>query len=463
MRGHGGVADAEEGIEHGQFLTTSMKSNASLRELNRKRRRMRSLSRTALDRLVLAALAQAAGTSAQQSNIKTAAKEAVVQAIVNRPSPGASRGTKKVAMNESMEPKESSMPLYYSVQRNVPPLPFNPYPELQLFDFGDNRFVYDDRDVDYVSLRKEREELVMAQTGAAENVNEAAESSNGLLQSLLSDGVRLHLTRTGSSSYSLLVTNLSPGTQYLLTDKLEFVDDLRAQWKPLFLFTAASNSATFTGTFAEDCQFFAVWDWDAYVGPAITLANPPERAVLTGKIKVKGSAGDIFPDRVAELYVDGDLVVAITNGPIAMDLDTQLFSNGVHTLEVVVRTDQLTTNFLEFATVESRTVTFSNFLASIDNGPFFSFGAVTLNFSTTGAADYTLEVLDDAPTVQRTFQGTTAGGAFQIAWDGRNSGGSLLPIESAYTFKMTAVGTGGGAGATAKAGSVVVYPSGGTR
>jgi hypothetical protein len=47
----------------------------------------------------------------------------------------------------------SSIPLYYSAQRNVPPLPFNPFPELQLFDIGDGKFVYDDGDIDYVSLR----------------------------------------------------------------------------------------------------------------------------------------------------------------------------------------------------------------------------------------------------------------------------------------------------------------------
>jgi hypothetical protein len=39
---------------------------------------------------------------------------------------------------------------FYSMQlTNLPPYPFNPYPELQLYQIGQNRFAYDDRSVDY--------------------------------------------------------------------------------------------------------------------------------------------------------------------------------------------------------------------------------------------------------------------------------------------------------------------------
>lgn len=46
---------------------------------------------------------------------------------------------------------------FYSLQKtNEPPLPFNPFPELQLYGFGPDRYAYDDRAVDYVALQQER-------------------------------------------------------------------------------------------------------------------------------------------------------------------------------------------------------------------------------------------------------------------------------------------------------------------
>ena len=390
---------------------------------------------------------------AEQSKIKTAARDAVAAAIANREAPGASRRTQTAAAVETSVSKGPHFPLFYSAQRNVPPLPFNPFPKLEVFDLGDNRFAYDDRDVDYVSLRANQEQTATAQNATAESTynGETSEGGSGSPQSLLSDGVRLKIKMTGSNTYSLLVTNLSPGTEYLLTDKLKFTNDIGRQWRPLFLFTAASNSATFTGTFAENQQFFQVWDWDAYSGPVITLVNPSNGAPLVAKIKVTGGVGDIFPDRVAELYVDGDLISAITNGPLSFDLDTQLFTNGVHNLDVVVRTVLLTTNFLEFANVASATVTFSNFLTSVDNGPFFSGGSTILKFATIGTADYALKIYDGSNVLRRTITGSTGGGVFPVSWDRRDGGGTLLPDEVPYTFEMTATPTGNGYSVSAAA------------
>ena len=286
--------------------------------------------------------------------------------------------------------------------------------------------------------------------------------STGKLQNLRKNKT-IPARKIGGTYYYLHedITNLLPGTEYLLTDKFAFTNDIRKQWRPLFLFTAASNSATFTGTFPENHQFFQVWDWDAYSGPVITLEKPSNGALLGDKIKVTGGVGDIFSDRVAELYVDGDLITAITNGPLSFDLDTQLFTNGVHNLDVVVRTVLLTTNFLEFANVASATVTFSNFLTSIDNGPFFSGGSTILKFATIGTADYTLKIYDGSNVLRRTITGSTGGGVFQVSWDRRDGGGTLLPDEVPYTFEMTATPTGNGfsGGAAAAAASTVKITS----
>jgi hypothetical protein len=44
---------------------------------------------------------------------------------------------------------------YYSAQLFQPPLPYNPFPDLPLYSFGDGKFVYDDTKVDYGQLRAE--------------------------------------------------------------------------------------------------------------------------------------------------------------------------------------------------------------------------------------------------------------------------------------------------------------------
>lgn len=391
-------------------------------------------------------------TLAAEPTVKSVAREAISAAIAHREAPGSSRRKEPTAEEKMRDSKRSHLPSYYSAQKNLPALPFNPFPNLPVHDLGGNRFMYDDSEVDYASRRSEQAEVATAE-GVAEKVAYASETpagQNGLPEASLADGVRLKITKTGSSTFSLLATNLTPGTEYLVTDKLKLTNNLGTQWRPLVLFTAASNSMTFSGSFAEDQDFFQVWNYDLYEGPVIALTAPSAGAVLSGRVKVSGTVSDIFPDRVAELYVDGDMVTAITNGPLEFDFDTQMFTNGIHTLDIVVRTVLLTTNFLEFASVTSVSATFSNFLTSVDNGPFFSGGAALLKFKTTGAAGYTLDVFDGNQTLKRTFTGTTAGGTFQIVWDRRDTGGNLLPAEAPYTFRMTTVeGTGGGGGVAA--------------
>ena len=336
------------------------------------------------------------------------------------------------------------MPLFYSMQRKVPPLPFNPFPELPVFKLETDKFAYDDRELDYAARL-----AVTPEDGEAKITFEIAvnEGQNSPLAAFAADEIGLRISRTGSNTFSLLLTNLTVGVDYLVTDKFQITNDIAANWRPLSLFTANSNSATLTGTFAENKQFFRVWNYDAYQGPVISLTTPYAGATLSGRVKVTGIVSDIFPGRVAELYVDDDLVTAVTNGPLELELDTQQFTNGVHVLNVVVRTVELTTNLFELSSVATVTVNFSNFLASIDNGPFFSGGSTILKYSTTGQADYTLQIFDASNTLRRTFQGTKSAGLLQISWDGRDSGGNLLPTESRYTFKMTAVAAGAAAAA----------------
>src|SRR5688572_30541401 len=52
------------------------------------------------------------------------------------------------------EPPPSPRGAYYSAQMPfLPPLPFNPFPYADIVEVEPERFVYDDMQVDYVSLR----------------------------------------------------------------------------------------------------------------------------------------------------------------------------------------------------------------------------------------------------------------------------------------------------------------------
>ena len=49
--------------------------------------------------------------------------------------------------------QERAFPIFWSAARKVfPPLPFNPFPELPVYDAGNNNLIYDDREVDYPAL-----------------------------------------------------------------------------------------------------------------------------------------------------------------------------------------------------------------------------------------------------------------------------------------------------------------------
>lgn len=382
----------------------------------------------------------------EESKRKAIARTAVSQAIENREEPGASRRAKSAI--DSPRPKGSGKAFYSAQRKDGPALPFNPFPELTVYDVGDGNFIYDDSDVDYVSRREASTPSMTAES--AEMMQ--AESGSGFgPQSLASGAMCLNIVKTGSNTFSLIIANLTLGTEYILTDKLHLVPNIQEQWRPLETFTASATQMTFVGNFVEELSFFRVWDWNAYQGPVVWINTPTAGKTLSGRVQVFAEVEDIFPGRVAELYVDGDLVSAITNGPALFDLDTQQFTNGVHALDVVVRTIPLTTNNLEFASVASTSVTFSNFLSSIDNGPFFSFGAPVLQFSTTGSADYSLEVLNEGGAILKTYQGTTPGGVFQVIWDMTDNGGNSVPREAGYTFRMTATESSGAGGAAAAA------------
>jgi len=78
-------------------------------------------------------------------------------ALLFLPSPAPAQDQKGVEQDNAQEYRLVTDPppfgSYYSLTLLQPPFPFNPFPELPVYELGKGMFVYDDRKVDYVALR----------------------------------------------------------------------------------------------------------------------------------------------------------------------------------------------------------------------------------------------------------------------------------------------------------------------
>jgi hypothetical protein len=420
------------------------------------------MKNTSIFEVVIAIMLTAPGVVGgdQVAKRSPTAKTAVKQAIEQRRLE-VMNGTFRSKPKKSASPAPircGGAPTFYSAQRpRMAPLPFNPQPQRPVTSLGDNKFIYDDLDVDYEQRGIYAEASSSITTAPVGPAGKQAESSQSAAAQ--AGSVTLQINKVDANHFSLLFSNLNPGSEYLLADKVELINELTLPWSPSLLFTADATSLTIIGSFTEPSAFYSLWNLDQYSGPTVAIHSPASGSIVSGKVMVTGTVADILPDRVAELYVDGDFHSAITNGPLEIELDTQVFPNGDHSLDIVVRTVFLGEEVLEFSGVGSiPSVTFSNFVTSIDNGPFFS-TAPALQFSTTGAAEYRLEILDEAGVLLRTFEGTTPGGVLQLAWDLRNDAGNPVPGDASYTFKMTTITSEPGAAAAASTTNQVLFAS----
>ena len=102
--------------------------------------------------------------------------------------------------------KQRDFPIFWSAARKVfPPLPFNPFPELTVYDAGNNNLIYDDREVDYPAL-----EAALAKERAQAEAEAAALAKDA-------DGGGMALRLSSSSTNLTLATPVFDGTNLSLT------------------------------------------------------------------------------------------------------------------------------------------------------------------------------------------------------------------------------------------------------
>ena len=336
---------------------------------------------------------------------------------------------------------------FYSAQLDTPPLPFNPYPDLILYEVFDGFFVYDDRNVNYVQTYDVTSPPEDPCTTCSTNLPPAPPPPP------VCSGLCLQVNRTGTNSYSLFATNLTPGHEYVVATKLVFVPDITQQWTPITLFTAATYSASFSLTISGDQRFFEVWDLNLYQGPVVSITGAAPDSSVSGDVVLRAGIADIFPVSMMKVYVGATEIATIRPGEDGtISVPTYLFPNGqqqiwVEALDTGVLVDSdgdgVTDSTVTFQGWGSVTLNFTNDVYMQNYSLLYSAaGSVTLQYGVTSAQNYTFEVFRTNGTLLHTASGTSASGTISGDWNFADLSGNSVD-DGVYVFSLTYSPQGG--------------------
>lgn len=153
----------------------------------------------------------------------------------NQATPARTYGSKET------KKKERVFPIFWSAARKeLPPLPFNPFPELKVYDAGTNNFIYDDREVDYPALEaamaKER-----AQTEAEAKAEALAKDAGGggMARMSMSGGLRLGPLAKDGTNLLMAIEGAEEGARYDV-----YYSTNLTHWN--YLFRTATNQTNLT-------------------------------------------------------------------------------------------------------------------------------------------------------------------------------------------------------------------------
>ncbi len=153
--------------------------------------------------------------------------------------------------------KHPMVPIFWSATQQQPPLPFNPFPELKLYDAGTNNFIYDDREVDYPALQA----AVAAEQSKGEaeaGPPEFSAGSGGMAMMMNSSAPILEIIKPGEQEDEgtnfLVRFETTRGNRYLFEQSADLVS-----WTTVSDFFADSETSDFEITPDQAHQFFRVF------------------------------------------------------------------------------------------------------------------------------------------------------------------------------------------------------------
>ncbi|HEY0549901.1 MAG TPA: Ig-like domain-containing protein [Verrucomicrobiae bacterium] len=417
--------------------------------------------------------AVSSATLIAQSTDTAAPRPFIWQAAVKPDAPPATQQAVQVTFTE-VASTGPSIPHYYSAQLQIPPLPFNPFPELQLFDIGDNKFMYDDQMVDYFSLSMGSvlatdETVAMSSTmSMAPPCNPCSTNGNGSEGSSFSgapyniaaNDLWVKITRTNSSTGFLLdVSNTVSGVTYGVGLKSSMNPDPFNTWILASVFQATSTSKQLLGNASAATRFYNAVNLDTYVGPSVSIVSPASGITVSNDVPLQIRVTDILPLWTVKVYVDAVQVGVISPGLNGtFTVPTYLFPNGQHQIWVQAGNqgvpidtdgDSVVDDVSTFQGGASVTLNFTNDVGMQNYSPLYSkASSITLQYSAVSTQDYTFEILKTNGTLLHTTNGQFSG-SLSRQWNYTDLSGNAV-TNGVYVFSLTySTHTGGSAAAAA--------------
>ncbi len=395
--------------------------------------------------LAVAILANIEVFAAELKPAKTPAALATWRAAIKPDAPPSDR---KQAM-ASAEPtaKGSHTPAYYSAKRNVPPLPFNPFPDLPLFDLGDHNYVFDDSQVDYDTLQ--------AGAKAMEDASELPVDQNeGMMSAMMAGALSVGITYSPPSGFLLDVLNMNPGGVYGVGAKALMDTDPFNTWSLVSVFQAEAANEQLEGNASAPARFYNAVDLDSYSGPLVEIVSPGDGSTVNGDVVVHIRVTDVLPILSVRIYVDAILAGVVQPGDDGrIVLPTSRFANGQHQIWVEVVNEGVpvdtdgdtvvdeTSTFQSWASVD---VSFSNGVFMQNYSPLYSqAGSIVLQYGAVTPHSYVFEVFTLQGGLLHASSGQSVAGVINAQWNYTDLNGQ--PVSDAgYVFSLSFTPLGGG-------------------
>lgn len=188
---------------------------------------------------------------------------------------------------------------FLSATRQMPPLPYHPFPDLPLTEAGNNTFVYDDRGVDYPALAA----VAAAEQAKTKTASGAAVEEGGGGMAMMrsgSGGPVLQIEFTGDDGRRISYDTY-PGFIYTVEQSTNLVN-----WSVLETLVADDTNEAFYA-FGEDTRFYRVLEGSDLIQFPDFFPAVHQSAYIDVYTPLAGTA-------TVEIFRDGSLYYAVQGG-----------------------------------------------------------------------------------------------------------------------------------------------------
>jgi hypothetical protein len=348
------------------------------------------------------------------------------------------------AQNAPSSPEAGST--FYSLQHpDQPPLPFNLFPELPLYEVKPKVYVIDDQSVDY------SQSLMTASGGPPVPGRGGQPQLPPILpphtSTLGLTTLWVNISLNPPTNFFLDVFNTMPGVQYGVGAKSSIDSDPFNTWRLVTEFEATTTTQRLAGAASSPMRFYGAVNLDEYVGPRVQIVSPTSGSTVSGDVSVEVRVNDILPLANIEVFVGETLAGTVRAGQGGkVTIPSYWFPNGPQEIGVIVVNegtfvdtdgDGVTDSPFAMRGWASVPVTFSNEVYMTSFSHLYSAaGSITLDYATTVPRTYTFEVFRLSGELLHTQNGASSDGNINPQWDFTNLSGQPAN-DNGYVFSLT--------------------------